>query len=750
MSDKQTLNEIQTEIENLKKKQYELENKALEIETEVGGSVKYSIRPAGRHVLTIGEELIQDQYAAVVELVKNAYDADSPDVEIKIERQLATNKIIITIQDHGIGMSTEDIVNKWLVPSTSNKMQQKLSKAGRIVQGRKGIGRYAASILGESFSMESVTDDGKKSSLSFSWEEFKKYEYLDQVGIVVKAEKTTLQKGTKITVIATGKDFEYWNNDKIKNLKFELKKLVPPRMDYLESDDFQIKLNIVGFLDYENSNEIIEPFPILELFDYRISGAINEVGRGILKYENSKVKNVNSIEINVDYGIVQCGKIDLDIRVYDRDKDSIDLLIKRGLKDKETNEYVSKTLARSLIDSSNGIGVYRNGFRIRPLGDPDFDWLRLNEKRVQNPSLRIGSNQVVGYVHVQSEELSGLEEKSARDGLKDNISYDDLKRITSLAIGELEQRRFSFRRQLETGKEKKKVEKKLDGLYDSSALQKSISTLLKKAGLSDTLQLEVEKLIQDEQEEKNKTIDDIKEIVAIYQGQATLGKIINVILHEGRRPLNYFNNQIPNLEYYIRKFDSEKSDNYFDKILNITEGIGSNSKIFAELFSRLDPLAAKKRTRKTKFVIQKIINRAIDIFEKELNDLGVEIIISGDEKLEYFGWNQDFYIIFANLLDNSIYWIKEGNVSSKKIEISISYSSGLMIDIYDSGPGISEELLESGIIFEPEFSTKTGGTGLGLAIAGEAATRNRLELTAVNCVEGAHFKLQEMENEENV
>ena len=40
----------------------------------------YKIRPAGRHLLTIGRDLIQDNYAAVVELVKNAYDADSPDV----------------------------------------------------------------------------------------------------------------------------------------------------------------------------------------------------------------------------------------------------------------------------------------------------------------------------------------------------------------------------------------------------------------------------------------------------------------------------------------------------------------------------------------------------------------------------------------------------------------------------------------------------------------------------------------------
>ena len=41
-------------------------------------STTYKIRPAGRHIFTIGRDLIQDNYAAVFELVKNAYDADRP------------------------------------------------------------------------------------------------------------------------------------------------------------------------------------------------------------------------------------------------------------------------------------------------------------------------------------------------------------------------------------------------------------------------------------------------------------------------------------------------------------------------------------------------------------------------------------------------------------------------------------------------------------------------------------------------
>ena len=50
-------------------------------------------------------------------------------------------------------------------------------------------------------------------------------------------------------------------------------------------------------------------------------------------------------------------------------------LISRGLKD-EKNNYVGKLQARDILNNYSGIGVYRNGFRIRPLGDPDFDWLK--------------------------------------------------------------------------------------------------------------------------------------------------------------------------------------------------------------------------------------------------------------------------------------------------------------------------------------------------------------------------------------
>ena len=71
----------------------------------------------------------------------------------------------------------------------------------------------------------------------------------------------------------------------------------------------------------------------------------------------------------------------------------------------------------------------------------------------------------------------------------------------------------------------------------------------------------------------------------------------------------------------------------------------------------------------------------------------------------------------------------------------------LNINYKDSGPGINKELLESEVIFEPEFSTKPGGgSGLGLAISGEAAERNGLVLSAEESATGVHFIITEKED----
>ena len=478
----------------------------------MNSSGTYKIRPAGRHLITIGEDLIQDKCAAILELVKNSYDADSPDVKICFHVNESRDLLTIVVEDHGHGMTFEDVTDKWMVPSTDDKVKRRKSPSGRIMQGRKGIGRYAANILGNNLLLESVDQNSNKTTLFIEWQQFSKAKYLDEVEVLIDSKKTSEISGTKLTIESSVKDIEEWNKQ-INKLRFELKKLIPPDVPVEAKSDFKIFLVLDNLLLEQEDiiTEEIMPYPILDFFDYRITGHINENGNGRLQYINQKARNTLVEEIPVSIGPTYCGTLLVDIRVYDREKESIEALIARGLKDEVSGQYLKNLETRQLLNSLNGIGVYRNGFRIRPLGDPEFDWLKLNEQRVQNPSQKIGSNQVIGYVHIESEEKSGLEETSARDGLKDNLAYDKLKEITCYIISKLEVRRFTYRRNAGLSRPAIKVEKELEKLYDYSALQKSISSVLKKSGLSDPTIDEISQIIDKEQNTKNAIVDDIKQ-----------------------------------------------------------------------------------------------------------------------------------------------------------------------------------------------------------------------------------------------
>ena len=707
----------------------------------------YKIRPAGRHILTIGRELIQNSYAAVVELVKNAYDADSPDVSIDFKNKPDQSEYSIIISDDGHGMSRDIVINKWMVPSTDDKLIRQKSPKGRIMQGRKGIGRFAASILGNDLLLETITEKREKTTVYIVWDLFEKAEYLDDVEILIETTKVSEPSGTKLTITGTNEFLAEWNKKQFDNLQFELKKLIHPvtvisgkKID----NEFQIKLSIEGFSDIQDINDVIDPYPLFELFDYRIAGKIKTNGKGDLEYSIMKARNTTKDIINFDGGgPTGCGELVFDIRVYDREKEAIDSLIARGLKD-EAGNYVGNLQARKLLDAFNGIGVYRNGFRIRPLGDAAFDWLELNEQRVQNPSLRIGSNQVIGYVQIQSEEVSGLEEKSARDGLRENAAFGQFKEITKLVIAKLEERRFAYRKKAGLSRPALKVERELERLFSFDSLKKDIKTRLFYAGIDNKTTEEIIALISKEEESKEKAADEIRQAIAIYQGQATLGKIINVILHEGRRPLSYFRNQIPRIHKQAKLFKNEASDNVLTELVKISDGIGENADIFVSLFSRLDPLAAKNRETRRPLVLKKVILDSLAIFETELKNHNIAVHVQCHETLKFLSWQQDILAIFTNLIDNSIYWMVQKKTKIFEINISIvtKGDSLVYIDYRDTGPGIEPSHIESEIIFEPQFSTKPKGTGLGLAIAGEAAARNGLELKAFESDTGAYFRLQ--------
>ena len=708
----------------------------------------YKIRPAGRHILTIGRDLIQDNYAAVFELVKNAYDADSPDVHIEFKASIDYSGYSIVISDHGHGMSKGDVTNKWLVPSTQDKIKRHRSPSGRTLQGSKGVGRYAASILGTDLLLETVNAKGEKTTAYLEWSNFEDALYLDDVEILLETERGSETQGTRLTINGGSEMLTEWDQKQFDKLRFELKKLTSPIIEGFSnegtSEAFHISLTVSGFPGVNDINETVEPYPLFDLFDYKIAGKISRDGTGTLTYSSQKARNTIEEKITFNFGQpTGCGELDIDIRVYDREADAIDALIKRGFTD-ESGRYVQKLEARQILNASNGIGVYRNGFRIRPLGDADFDWLKLNARRVQNPTRCIGSNQTIGYVQIQSEDQSQLIEKSARDGLKENVSFNQLKEITTQVITELEWRRFNYRKNAGLSRPAFKVESNLQTLFSFDELKQNIEKELSKAAVDRVTTDEIIRRINEDAEDKNKIAEEIRQTVAVYQSQITLGKIINVLLHEARRPLSYFRNRIP---YLKRRYDSfQKNEDPADlaKAMEVVDGIAENSQFFVNLFKRLDPLAARKQTTKKPLVLKKTIENVFSVFENEMKSHNISAEIKGPDEFRFPAWHQDIYAIFTNLVDNSLYWISQKKPETREITIEFLMDEGTLIhiDYNDTGPGIEPDLIKSEVIFEPHFSSKPDGTGLGLAIAAEAADRSELELKVFESEEGAHFRLQ--------
>jgi hypothetical protein len=163
------------------------------------------------------------------------------------------------------------------------------------MQGRKGVGRFASAILGDGLLLETVADS-VRTSVELNWNEFEDGRYLDQVKIPIIKSTVKSGSGTKLTITG-GEDYlEQWSEKQLDHVIYELKKLVPPELEN-EIDrkkqrkrGFEIKVRISGFGDRDR-NEVLKPFPLVELYDYRIAGVLHADGRGAFTYSCNCFKN---------------------------------------------------------------------------------------------------------------------------------------------------------------------------------------------------------------------------------------------------------------------------------------------------------------------------------------------------------------------------------------------------------------------------------------------------------------------------
>ncbi|KQI62698.1 hypothetical protein Y863_02230 [Campylobacter jejuni CVM 41905] len=595
------------------------------------------IRPEARLIKTIGEDLIKNPYAAVVELIKNSYDADSEKVTISIE---LTNEYVydkkqkflkFTIEDDGEGMSLETIKNTWMVPATSYKVnKQYSSKKKRVVQGKKGIGRYASAILGDFLRITTTDLNGMTSIIEIDWKQFDDGKFLDEINIPYECNRTNLKSGTKIEIYSSievyydvsnqqYKDSINWNKNQNNLLFKELRKLLVP-VDK-SNEIFEIRFSTNGLIEFEieDKNEKIEPFPLLNSYEYRIKGKISSNGKGLLFYENKNFENSNEkieLDLRDTCGNI-CGNIEVDLMVFDLDPDVIQNLVNKQ-KDKEEKQ-LGKSEFKALIKQYSGVGIYRNLFRIRPYGDYDFDWLGLNARRVNNPTMSISNNQIAGFVSIESENKSNLIEKSDREGLKENENYNNLKNILLQVLSEVEKRRCEFRKNTKRGRVvANNIKDTIRDVFSFDDVNNKISVILHKANIDAHIIEKVQFELKQEEIKKNNDLKNIEEVLAMYEAHAALGKLVLYVLHEGRKPMQIIGLKLNNLKKSLQRFIKTKDESIEQNIKKYNEDSLSQLEKLSNLFKRLDPLMITRSSRRKEVnLYQNALNQSIRHISKK-------------------------------------------------------------------------------------------------------------------------------------
>ncbi|HEF3554948.1 TPA: HAMP domain-containing histidine kinase, partial [Campylobacter upsaliensis] len=644
--------------------------------------------------------------------------------------------------------------NTWMVPATSYKVnKQYSSKKKRVVQGKKGIGRYASAILGDFLRITTTDLNGMTSIIEIDWKQFDDGKFLDEINIPYECNRTNLKSGTKIEIYSSievyydeikqqYQDKINWNKDQNNLLFKELRKLLVPTNKSNETFEIIFLNNGLDKLDIDDKNEKIEPFPVLDSYEYRIKGKISSNGKGFLFYENKNFENSNEkIELDLrDTCGNTCGNIEVDLRVFDLDPDVIQNLVNEQ---KGKEEKLGKSEFKALIKEFSGVGIYRNLFRIRPYGDYDFDWLGLNARRVNNPTMSISTNQIAGFVSIESENKSNLIEKSDREGLKENENYDNLKNILLQVLSEVEKRRYEFRKNTKRGRVvANNIKDTIRDVFSFDDVNNKISVILHKANIDAHIIEKVQFELKQEEIKKNNGLKNIEEVLAMYEAHAALGKLVLYVLHEGRKPMQIIGLKLNNLKKSLQRFIKTKDESIEQNIKKYNEDSLSQLEKLSNLFKRLDPLMITRSSRRKEVNLYQNALNNYELFKEILKRENIDFEIQCENKeLFIYGRDEDLYIIYSNLIENSLYWFQATKQMQKKITISIYRDSNYFyIDYKDNGIGVKKE--HANLIFDPGFSTKPeGGTGIGLTIVGQAVSRNDGEIKYIRADEGVYFKI---------
>ena len=703
-----------------------------------------SFQAEGRLLQELGERLVASPEVALVELIKNAYDADAKFCGVELDRDKGT----LAIRDEGTGMTFEAFQTRWMRIGTSNKAEQRVSsKFGRHLTGQKGIGRFAVRFLGDHLTLNTVAYDkqlGKKTRLiaEFPWADI---------------DKAIQLVDTKIHYVLTvaGKDSPTGTLLVIKRLKGNSEFVTSAKF---RTDVLRIVSPVQGldrgrFKNRDDSKKDEDPG-----FDVILPGDKQSTRKGGIDLASEVLKNAwAKLTINCEKG-----KANFEVSFGDETESKVlrfpfKTSISKGLfadirffprragifRGKE----VKGDVAWAWIKENAGVAVVDHGFRVKPYGFRDDDWLNLdldighNERSWRsviaedhfpmskleksnpalNPMLNLPSNlQLVGAIFVESQPASlsrredDLTPSMDREGFLRNRAFLDLNQIVRAGIEFLA---FTDKRRQLAEKERRAREAAKKTRADFKAALEFIEqsptlTGPDKARLIQEYSGLAQKLVEVEEYDR--------EARRKLEIMSSLGVVAGFVTHEASRIVS-------NLEEAIKEI--RKLANHHPSLKSILASIEEKFGVFrghlkyTKLF--IDSVQDEKvASFKAASQIKRIINN-FGSFARE-RGIDVECEIAADVEVPpmpvtvYSG-------IILNLYTNAIKAIVARESSSEHSSIVFrgwNEPKRHVVEVLDTGIGIPPNMRSR--IWDPLFTTTSrlnnplgSGMGLGLSLVRE-------------------------------
>ncbi|OXX52665.1 hypothetical protein B9J80_11200 [Vibrio sp. V12_P9A6T4] len=369
----------------------------------------------------VGRGLIYNDNVAIIELIKNSKDAFSSKVILEFNDVIRSKDMLeglipeptIVIKDYGIGMSKENIKNKWLNIAYSEKKGIKNTQYA----GNKGVGRFSCDRLGTTLELYTKSQDGEYLKLVIDWTKFEnkgqhdeissvplRIEFLEESEFLNDIDEVDFKHGT---VLFIKKLRNIWSEQKLKKLLSEIEKFSPV-LDQSFIVHFKTNLQFKDKYLKSRSNKDINN-NILNKLSFKttyIKSDIDDLGREI------KTKLYFQGEVVYEYTA---------LNPYE------------SLRNVSVEIHYLDTLSKSYFTRSFGVQpnvygsvfLFYNSFRISPYGNEKNDWLGLDQRKSQGTSRNLGTRDIIGKIEIidRNDSFSVI---TSREGLAHNQAYYEL------------------------------------------------------------------------------------------------------------------------------------------------------------------------------------------------------------------------------------------------------------------------------------------------------------------------------------